>query len=525
MQNEISSNETDVKCKDISLKKRYITKLISNILVLIANVVMQSIIPRALGPVSYGNFNYVTNFFQQLIGFLNFNTSTTFYTKLSQRQDDKGLVAFYLNFILLLGVIVALFVSAGFALGIRHAVWPDQEIIFIVLGALWAFLSFCFTVFSEMSDAYGLTVKSEIAKLTLKLLGLAIILVMFWLDIIDLTNFFGYQLFLLIISIGIVTSIIRQSGHHLHFNWRLKRAQWQNYSSEFIIFCLPLVVFTGVATLQGIFERWLLQKYSGSSEQGFYGLAFQIGSICFLFTSAMIPLLAREYSISFAKNDLQEMKRLFLRFVPLLYAITAYFGCFLAIESKKVMLIFGGKSYSGAILPIAIMCFYPLHQTYGQMNASLFFAAGRTIAYRNIGIFMIVLSLPLSFFLIGPGEYGALNSGATGLAAKMVAIQLLSTNLQLFYIARLLKLPFLKLLGHQAIIVLIFVPVAIASSYAVSIILSAGNVFEQFLLSGAMYSLGIFALVLAFPVLCAMQREEFQRLWSSLRSRIGGASR
>lgn len=524
MQNEILENETQVRGKESSMKRRYVAKLISNILVLVANVIMQSIIPRALGPVLYGNFNFITNFFQQLIGFLNLNTSTTFYTKLSQRQDDKGLVTFYLNFMLALGLIVALFVVAGFALGMRQVVWPDQEVIFIILGALWAFLTFCFGVFCEMSDAYGLTVKAEVAKLALKLFGLIIIVVMFWLKVVTLSNFFGYQLFLLLVSIGIALRIIHRNGYPLQLNWRMKRPQWQGYSSEFIKFCLPLVMFTGVATLQAILERWMLQKYSGSAEQGFYGLALQIGSICFLCTSAMIPLLAREYSISFAKNDVHEMKRLFLRFVPMLYAITAYFGCFLAVESKNVMLLFGGRSYSAAVLPIAIMCFYPLHQTYGQMNASLFFATGRTVAYRNIGIAMILISLPLTFFLIGPSEYGALNGGATGLAAKMVSIQLLSTNIQLLYLARLLKLPYLKLLGHQMVVALFFVPMALAGSYASGVILSGRTALEQFLLSGIIYTVGILALVLIFPALGAMKREEFKRLWFSLRVRIGGAS-
>lgn len=524
MQNQIIEKKTYIKSEETPLRRRYVAKLISNILVLVANVIMQSIIPRALGPAAYGNFNFITNFFQQLIGFLNLNTSTTFYTKLSQRSDDKGLVTFYLNFILALGLIVALFVVAGFALGMRQVVWPDQEVIFIILGALWAFLSFCFAVSCEMCDAYGLTVKAEIAKLALKLFGLAIIVIMFWLKLVTLTNFFGYQLFLLLISIGIALRIIHRNGYPFQLNWQSTKGQWQGYSSEFIKFCLPLVMFTGAATLQAILERWMLQKYSGSAEQGFYGLALQIGSICFLFSSAMIPLLAREYSIAFSKNDLNEMKRLFSRFVPMLYAITAYFGCFLAVESKNVMLLFGGKSYSAAVLPIAIMCFYPLHQTYGQMNASLFFAAGRTVAYRNIGIAMILISLPLTFFLIGPSEYGAFHGGASGLAVKMVAVQLLSTNIQLLYISRLLQLPFIRLVGHQIAVVMLFVPIALAGSYAGGFVLSGRTALEQFLFSGMIYTVGILVLMLIFPALGAMKREEFQRLWFSLRVRISDKS-
>lgn len=504
--------ETKAASQTSSLKTRYVTKVISNVLVLVANVVMQSVIPRALGPVAYGNFNFVTNFFQQFIGFLNLNTSTTFYTKLSQRQEDSGLVSFYLKLLMGMGGIMALFVVGVAVVGNRQVVWPDQEFPFILLGALWAFLSFCFSVFCEMTDAYGLTVKSEMAKLALKLFALTLILVMFWLKVIDLPNFFAYQLILLLISIVVVLRIMDKGGHPLPLFAALRREQWQEYSSEFVKFCLPLVVFTGASTFQGILERWFLQKYAGSEQQGFYGLALQIGSICFLFSSAMIPLLAREYSISSSKNDLKEMKRLFLRFVPMLYAITAYFGCFLTVEAKEVMLLFGGKGYTGAVLPIAIMCLYPLHQTYGQMNASLFFATGRTVAYRNIGILMILVSLPLTFFLVGPANYGALQGGATGLAVKMVAIQLLSTNLQLLYLARLLQLPFWRLFGHQLVTALLFLAAACSASYGVSQLLPGAGALEKFLLSGIVYSIGIALLVVSVPSLAALKREEILRI-------------
>lgn len=503
--------------QESSLKTRWVTKVISNVLVLFANVIMQSVIPRALGPVAYGNFYFVTNFFQQLIGFLNLNSSTTFYTKLSQRQGDDGLVTFYLRLLMVIGGLVALFVVGGMALDARQQIWPDQERIFVVFGAFWAFLAFSFGILCEMADAYGLTVKAEAAKLALKLAALLAIVALFWFKAINLGSFFAYQFLVLSSSITVMAWIIRRNGHPLKLFVRLSGAKWCEYRSEFLTFCLPLVVFTGVSTLQAILERWMLQKYAGSAEQGFYGFAFQMGSISLLFSSAMIPLLAREYSIAYSKSDLGEMKRLFLRFVPMLYAITAYFGCFLAVEAENVMLLFGGTSYTAAVLPIAVMCLYPLHQTYGQMNASLFFAAGRTVAYRNIGILVVLASLPVTWFLVGPAELGALQAGATGLALKMVGIQLVSTNLQLVYLSRLLELPFSRLISHQMTTAFLFVAIAAGASSASGILWPGGNPFERFLLSGMVYTAGVATLLFAMPSIACLKREEIMRILSSLR--------
>jgi O-antigen/teichoic acid export membrane protein len=493
---------------EASLRKRYFSKLTTNLLGMVIGIITQSIVPRALGPAVYGNFSFLTNFFQQVVGFLNFNTSTAFYTKLSQRQDDRKLVSFYFYVILLLGLILGLFVAACFMVGKSNTIWPGQSGIYVVFGALWAFLTFFVMILNDMSDAYGLTVKSEMAKLAIKFFGLIVVLILFWQKLFSLTNYFAYHFLLLTITLILFYRIIHGTGHAIFGEQHLRKDEIKAYGNEFSGYCLPLVVFSGFAVLEGILDRWFLQKFAGSEQQGFYGLAYQIGAICFLFCSAMIPLLAREYAISFEKRDLDEMRRLFTKFVPILYAIAAYFSCFLAVESKNVMLLIGGKAYAGAVVPITIMCFYPIHQTYGQINATVFFATSRTVAYRNIGIALIFIGLPLTFILLGPREYGALQTGATGLAAKMVMIQFLSVNIQLWYNAKMMKLPFRSFFIHQILVISAFVALALISSYAARSVLQGTHFFVQFLGSGFLYTLCILGLVLFYPAICGMKKAE-----------------
>ena len=111
------SREHDINAPAISsagadsLKRRYIFKLVANIFGLIIGLATQAIIPRGLGPVAYGDFNFLTNFFQQVFGFFDMGTSTCFYTKLSQRQNDSGLVSFYLCFSGIISLVVLTFVA------------------------------------------------------------------------------------------------------------------------------------------------------------------------------------------------------------------------------------------------------------------------------------------------------------------------------------------------------------------------------------------------------------------------------
>ena len=71
-----------------TLARRYAFKLLANVASVPVYLVMEAILPRALGPQMYGNFSFATSVFQQLSGFLDMGTSTCFYNALSRRQRE-----------------------------------------------------------------------------------------------------------------------------------------------------------------------------------------------------------------------------------------------------------------------------------------------------------------------------------------------------------------------------------------------------------------------------------------------------
>jgi O-antigen/teichoic acid export membrane protein len=494
------------------LKKRFSFKLATNFVGFFVSIMTQSMVPRALGPAAYGNFSFLTNYFWQFMGFLSFNSSNALYTKLSQRQKDGGLVSFYAVFLLLLAVVLALFLIASFSARYQEVFWPGQSLLIIVMAAAWAYLRFCGDTLILICDALGLTVRSEMVNMSQKLLGLVIIFLLFLSGRLVLRNFFVLQIFLVILSILLFFTVIQRSKL-LSMAWHLTRDQVSEYKKEFSRFCLPLVWFSAFAVLAAILDRWFLQKFSGSVEQGFFGLAYQVGAICFLFIGAIMPLISREFAIAFGKKDVVELGRLFSRFAPMLYALAAYFCCFLAIQAKNVVLIFGGRAYADAVVPITIMCLYPMHQVYGQMNGAIYFATDRTMVYRNVGMIFVVLGIFASLFLLGPKKYGALNLGAKGLALQMVCVQLLSVNVQLWHNIRLMRLSFKRFIGHQFGTLFVFLAVAALCSYAVRSVFPGSHFLFSFLFSGVLYTLLIFFLIMAFPSLLALKRQELGGLF------------
>ena len=61
-----------------SLGKRYTSRVVSSLIRLILSFATIGIVPKALGPVAYGSFNFLTTFFNTSLKFLKFGISYHF---------------------------------------------------------------------------------------------------------------------------------------------------------------------------------------------------------------------------------------------------------------------------------------------------------------------------------------------------------------------------------------------------------------------------------------------------------------
>ncbi len=490
-----------------SLNKRYTYKLGTNLIGLAIGAVTLGIVPRGLGPVAYGNFNFLSNFFTQTVGFLEMGTSLCFFTKLSQRQGDHGIVSFYFRFSLLIMMVVTIFLLLARVLGVSGRIWPDQQVSFVFVAALLAFLMWFSQVLGNMSDAYGITTSAEKMKVLQKALGAVAVAALFLSGTLNLATYFSCQLAIVALLIGAFFAVLRKSSPFRGMSWRLDSAATKSYVREFSKYSHPLIVYAFFSSfLPGIADRWLLQVFGGSIQQGFFGLSYQICGVCLIFTTAMTPLLMREFSIAHGRNDLNHMAVLFRRYIPMLFAVAAFFSCFIAVQADKVVALFGGAKYAGAGMAVAIMAFYPMCQTYGQLSGSVFFATGQTGLYRNIGVLFNLIGLPVTYFLIAPAGKFGLDAGAMGLAVKTVGLSFVVVNVQLWFNARLLSLPFRKFVAHQLGTILILVLTAAAVAKCADLLTS--SLLVSFVVSGIFYLLGSAGILFLLPSMFSMTRRE-----------------
>ena len=256
-------------------------------------------------------------------------------------------------------------------------------------------------------------------------------------------------------------------------------------------------------------ERWLLQWFDGSAEQGFFALSQKVSMACFLFVSAMTPLVMRELSIAWGRKDAAAMGRLVNRFAPLLYVVAAYFSCFSAVEAPALVNLFGGEDFAAAVLPVQIMAFYPLHQAYLQLASSVFHAAGRTRTTRNITMLDAVYGFAAVWLLLAPERYFGLHLGAVGLACKTVLVQFVTVNIQLFLASRLIPFSWWRNLAHQFWCLAILLGLAFGChQLTLGMGLGPATSLPRFFCAGVLYSAAVGAAVLLLPALAGLRRAE-----------------
>lgn len=265
-------------------------------------------------------------------------------------------------------------------------------------------------------------------------------------------------------------------------------------------------------------DRWWLQVFAGSEQQGFYGFAYLVGAVFVIFANSMQPLIAREFAINFIKKDFKQMALAFRRYVPLFYSIAAFFACFIVFQADKIILIIGGEKFLYAKPALIIMAFFTIHQVYGQLSGSLFLATDQTVLMTKMTIALYLIGIPITYFLIAPRNGMGLNAGATGLALKMAIIQFVGANVQLYFNAKMLRLNFWKYVGHQFVVVGCFLIIALFASFGADYLVGLhGRFVINFILAGILYTFLVASIVRLFPRIIGLTENDLKLVVNRIR--------
>ena len=131
------------------------------------------------------------------------------------------------------------------------------------------------------------------------------------------------------------------------------------------------------------------------------------------------------------------------------------------------------------------------------------------------------LSLLVAYFLLAPSGKMGLNAGANGLAVKMVLMNIIGVNAQLYFNAKQMNFSFWQFLRQQLLIVACLVTLALCATFGVDhVFMPHGKIIPNFLFAGASYSLAVMIIVCLFPTLFGLRRQDIQSAVGIIKKRI-----
>lgn len=502
--------------KEDSFAKRYATKFLTSVLGIFLSTISAGIVPRSLGPKHYGDYSFLTNIFSQVIDFLDMKASTCLYVKLSRNQKDLLIIRFYSLFTILIILILVIgtwCITSNQVL--LNAFLPAQQIRFVYLAVIFAITLFIHQKFANIMDAFGATVFSEKINFLLRAIGVLLVLIFFMFKTLDLYLYFYINIATSLAFVLIILFYLKKVSFAPITDLKLIK----NYTKVFYQYCAPLVVYMIIGLLSGYFDRWILQKYGGSVQQGYYTFAFNISSMSLFAVSTMYLLFTRDLSVLIGKNDINAAAKLFDKYVPSLYVIVAYFSCFLFFQADNVINIFAGRDYKGASLTLKILSMYPLVSTFSMMSGAVIYATGRTVIYRNLSFVFAPLGALVNILLISP--IAGISMGAAGLGIATISIEFIGVVIVFYLNSRYLKISFRKYLFHMIYIPAIFLACAGAASCFVNLsYFKHIGVLFSILIPGMIYSITFITIIFLYPKLVFKERHEIIDFVKVLRSKI-----
>jgi hypothetical protein len=199
--------------------------------------------------------------------------------------------------------------------------------------------------------------------------------------------------------------------------------RWWRYAS-------PLIAYSAYATAINYADTYMIQRFYGASEQAHFALANRWSVFVLVFTSSALTIYWRELASVLAVKNINGAAQIYERFNRVLFSLVIILAFWLCMNARTLISLVVGSEYHPAIPVLMVMAFYPVQQTYGQLNGAAFLASERTSQYRDLGIAFSLPALPLTYFLLAPrtASIPGLNLGAFGAALKMVGYGLVAVQ-------------------------------------------------------------------------------------------------
>lgn len=392
------------------------------------------LIARGLGPHAYGDYSFLLAGFAALNTWLELGTPTAFYTFLSKGRDARAHAKLYAAWL------AARLLAVGALLALMPRSWLDVA----WLGHPRALVLTAFCAFFASVVVRGYLVQlAESARKTLFIqTGLAL-LSLAHLALVASLRLSGALSVSSLLLLLIFEYVALASWFALRFDPGLPAADvpapnWRELARRYAAYCAPLALYSGLGFAADFGDRWLLQRFAGSAQQGYFSIGQQFATIALLATTSLLNIFWKEIAAAESRGDRARSRELYNRCARLLFFTAAAAGCFLAPHSRLLMDVCAGQRYADAAPVLALMLLYPAFQSLSQLNGAFFYATEDTRTHVSISAVGLAVGLPLTYLALAPRNAAVpgLALGAVGLAARLWLVQAAVVTIQCAVVRR-----------------------------------------------------------------------------------------
>jgi O-antigen/teichoic acid export membrane protein len=513
-----------------SIRKRFLFSACANAGRAAISLAVGLLVARVLGPADYGNLAYLLGSFWAIRALLDLGSSSAFYTFIAQRGRSYHYYAAYFAWLAL---------QFLFSLALVALILPDQLIAqfwlglerdLIMLALLATFLqNQVWLTVVQMHESVRQTIRIQMAGVLIVLVHMVLVAAMLqgdWLSVRAVLWAIVGEYFIAAAWLSVTLRKSYYASQTEPLPEKHKVDDFRTVLGDYVRYCRPMAVIAVCTFACEFAVRWMLQRYGGASQQGFYQVAAQLSAISLLASVSILNIFWKEIAEANECGARERVAGLYRKTAQSLLFLAALVSCFFAPWTVLLIDVLLGSAYQAAWSVLMLMLFYPIYQAVGQINATLFMATGQNSVYMKITVAGLLASIPVSYVLIAPAtEWGGLGLGlaAMGLAWSTVGVNFLFVNVQSWVISRYYGISFewLEQLGTILALLLIayvckFLVLELLTIVQPSFALSGSMpMIIGMLLTGVAYLAASFTLVILFPQLMGMQREELRAIWQS----------
>lgn len=464
----------------------------------VTGAVSNFLLARWLGPSTFGDFAFLLASFLAFRSLIDFGLSHAFFTFFSEQKRGKNFLFFYWGWIFFQFFLIASLISLVIPEVFLQTLLPDQPRHFVLFafmavfaqGTIWATLV-------QMAEAARETVLLQMAGLFVAVFHLCLLSSLYLTNALTISAIFAVIFLEWIVATFLIVTLFR---HRIVTSISTDiKEDISKVAKEVLVYCLPFIPYTLISFAHDFFDRWLLQTWGGSAQQGLFAVSQQLSIVSVLLITSMMRVFWKEVAEANNERDLSRLATLYQSVNAGFFLFAVVISCYFLPFSKTIITVTVGEAYAGGHWTLALMLVYPIHQTLGQIVLTFFFATRMVAVSSAFGIFFMVAGSALSYFLLSPV---GLNMSATGhaslaIASKLVAIQFIQITLMQFYLAKKFNWTF-SFVGQLKVFITLLATGAL-SRYVAWLLVSNFGWLAEMITAGIFFGCAVVVLIKIHP--------------------------